>query len=146
MLRLQHNPFIMINTTGVCLIVLTYKRKILLKRQEDYSASSNKNNWSFIDTKVNQDSFEHAILRRVEKEMSITLPSVTLLSSLFDDLMRKNFYHAELTDKNVNEINRHEGQELQFFSMREVETLLLAESSKTLLSQCKKMLETACSN
>ena len=127
----------MINIQQACLIVLTYKRKILLKRQEEL-ISVNKNTWSFIE-KENAD--ESAILKEVEKEMNITIPYATFLISCFDSIIKRNFYHAGLTDGNVNQIQRQDGQELNFFSLKEVELLKLSESSKLLFKKYKNMIE-----
>lgn len=125
------------NIQKACLIVLTYKRKILLKRQEEL-ISANKNTWSFIE-KPNGD--ENTILKQVEKEMNITIPYATFLITCFDNIIKRNFYHAGLTDNNVNQIKRHDGQELSFFSMKEIEMLNLSESSKLLFRKYKNMIE-----
>ncbi|MBI4080678.1 MAG: hypothetical protein HY430_02800 [Candidatus Levybacteria bacterium] len=119
---------------------MTYKRKILLNRQEDNPTIASKNNWTFFE-KVNGN--ENTIMRMVEKETSIILPSVKLLLSVFDSFVKKDFYHAELTDKDVNQLVRPEGRELQFFSMREVDLLSLDMLSKNLFQHCRSKIETS---
>ena len=111
------------NLTAQYLIVLTYKRKILLKRQEMLT-SANKNTWSFIED--------------MNGDMGITLPVATPLSN--------NFYHAGLTDKNVNQIKRADGKELQFFAIKEVEELLLSQTSKLLFMKFKTTIESSFSD
>ncbi len=66
----------MTKTTGISTIVLTYKRKVLLKRQEDNVHLVNKNTWSFIeDIPLDPKSSEYPMLKEVEREMHITISS-----------------------------------------------------------------------
>jgi len=102
----------------------------------------NINTWSFFeDSNTTCELFEKTIVRKVEKEIGILLPTIVLLLSLWENYTKNNFYQAELSDKNVNEIKRSEGQELQFFSMKEVEKLSMSPSSQKFLGLCKTIIE-----
>lgn len=132
----------MIASDDTCQIVLTYKRKVLLKRRESLLDRTNKNTWSFFeDTCCNEESLEHKILKCVEEETSLVLSEPILLKSPLKRYKNTNYYQVALTDKNVNAIQRSEGKELQFFSIKEIEKLRLADSSQKLLELCKTQIE-----
>lgn len=87
-----------------------------------------KHPWCFIGAvKGKDESFEKAMARRVEKETGIRIENVKHLSNLF--------YHADLTDDNVNKMKRAENQLLDFFSLREINKLILTNSSKDLVQR-----------
>jgi hypothetical protein len=131
----------MLHIAQVCLIALTYKRKILLKRLEDMHNIINVNTWSFITVEASgSQSGENIIMREVEKITSIPLSSVNLLFGVAG-VKKHNLYHAGLTDKEVNDIKRIEGQDLQFFTMREIEKLTLSQSSDMVFSRSKSLIE-----
>ena len=100
----------------------------------DYDLTARlKKTWSMIGgRKENNESFEKTIVRKIKEEMNIEVSSVKLL--LISPLDDKNihFYHGKLTDNNVNRIERAEGQELQFFNLKELDKLQLAASSNLL--------------
>lgn len=136
----------MTNIHDICQVVLTYKGKLLLKRKDDNTTFYNKNLWSFIEH-IGQDRGMPGSnsIKAVEKETGITITSVRLLSSVSDEHTKKDFYHGHLTDKQVNEIKR-EGQELQFFTLREVEKLSLDETSYMFFHRSKHVIEAICHN
>jgi len=79
--------------------------------------------------KENNESFEKTIVRKIKEEMNIEISSVKFLlifPSIDKDIY---FYHGKLTDNNVNRIERSEGQELQFFNLKELDKLKLATSA-----------------
>ena len=75
--------------------------------------------WCFIGgVKEKKESFEKAMSRRVQKEAGIKIENVEYVSEFC--------YHAELTDDNVNNIQRKEHQLLDFFSPKEMNKLFLS--------------------
>jgi NADH pyrophosphatase NudC (nudix superfamily) len=68
-----------------------------------------------------KESFEEALSRRVQKEAGIKIGAVEFLSEYC--------YRAELTDDNVNKIQRKEHQLLDFFSPKEVSKLFLSSET-----------------
>lgn len=110
------------------LILLTYKGKALLMYKTNSPVDEEKHEWCFIGGKRdNRESFEEALSRKVEKEASIKVDGVELVS--------ENFYHARLTDDNVNQIKRGERQLLDFFTLREMQKLHLEASTKSFISK-----------
>lgn len=105
------------------LILLTYKGKALLMYRTDSAIDAKQHEWCFIGgEKDDEESFEEAMARRVEKEAGIKVEEVERVS--------ENFYHARLTDDNVNNIKRDERQLLDFFNLREVQKLPLSKSTR----------------
>lgn len=87
-----------------------------------------KHNWTFIGSKKSDgESYRDSLTRRVEKEAGIKIEEVEFLSD--------TFYHARLTDDNVNNIKRNEGQLLDFFTLREVEKLSLSNQTKQFIQK-----------
>ena len=124
------------------LILLTYKGKILLTSRETDLITVEKSPWCFIYApKEKNKPLEETIRRRVEKETSIKLDSVEFLSSCDYKDKKRHFYHAQLSDKNVNNITRSEGRLIQFFTVKELEKLSLTLSSRLLVLKHKRLLE-----
>jgi NADH pyrophosphatase NudC (nudix superfamily) len=104
------------------LILLTYKGKVLLMHKQDSVIDEEKHPWSFISgIKDKSESFEKTLARRVHKEMGIKIENVEFVSEYY--------YHAKLTDDNVNHIRRSENQLLDFFSLKEVKKLFLSNET-----------------
>ncbi len=121
-------------------ILLTYKGKVLLMHR-DMSAIV-QTDWCLIEGKKEKNkSFEDSISRTVEREINIILTRVALISSSMSENMKKHFFHSELTDADVNNIRRDEGQTLQFFTIRELEKLSLTSDTKAFVSQHRDFLE-----
>lgn len=91
--------------------------------------------------KGNSESFEKAITRCIKEEMNIEIGDVKLLSVLPTDSKNTYFFHGKLTDSNVNLIERSEGQELQFFDLKELDKLQLAASADLFFTQNKSTVE-----
>ena len=124
---------------GVSLILLTYKRKILLMHRDNSPII--KSAWCFIEgEKEKNKSFEESMFRKVEKETSLKLTAATLVANWMYNNETKCFYHAELTDEHVNNIKREEGQTLDFFTFREVEKLALTVSAAAFVTKYKDFL------
>lgn len=110
------------------LILLTYKGKVLLMHKQDGVLDEVIHPWSFIGgIKEKSESFEKTLTRRVHKEMGIKIENVEFISELY--------YHARLTDDNVNSIKRSENQLLDFFSPEEVKKLFLSQSTQVFFSK-----------
>jgi hypothetical protein len=125
----------------MCLVILTYKRKLLLKRRDNCSPTANENQWTFFgNSDGKREISKSSLMREMENEMHISISLANLITEK-DNAMFNNWYVAGLTDKDVNEIKRRDGQELEFYSIREVEKLSLADSSKMLFSEQKALIE-----
>ena len=128
------------------LIALTYKGKILLTHQDPIPPTTvfKQKIWSFIETeKAENESFEETLCKKVIKEASIGLNNVEFVSTASLDNQIIRFYHAQLTDKNVNEINRGEGQLLDFFSLKELKSIMLRDSTRLFVKNHKDIFEKA---
>lgn len=105
------------------LILLTYKSKALLMYRQKNPLDVDNNEWSFIEAKKNaKDTAAAALQKNVEREMGIKIDNVECVSDYY--------YHATLTDDNVNQIKRAEGQILAFFSRRELQKLILTDPTR----------------
>lgn len=141
-----------------CLVLLTYKGKILLKLFEDDPLILNDpymvrtHVWEFIEGKKGSDeSFLDAILKKVEKTTSIRLTNIDLLSTILSNREKRYLYYAKLTDEQVNNMVRQEGHLLQFFSFKEIESLSLSQATLLFISKHRDFMEniftsSACSN
>ncbi len=110
------------------LILLTYKGKVLLMHKQKSVVDEEKHPWCLIGgIREKKESFEQALSRRVEKEMGIKIENVEFVSEFC--------YHANLTDDNVNKIQRKEFQMLDFFTPRELNKLFLANSTQQFISK-----------
>ena len=110
------------------LILLTYKGKVLLMYKMNSAIDAEKHEWCFIGGgRGEKESYEQALSRRVEIEANIKIEDVEFLS--------ESCYHASLTDDNVNNIRRDEGQLLDFFTLREIQKLTLSEATKLFIDK-----------
>lgn len=98
------------------------------------SVDPEKHPWCFIGgVKDKRESFEAAMRRLVKEEMGINIENINLVLD--------SYYHAKLTDDNVNKIERAENKLLDFFSLNEIKKLLLSSSTEGFITKCgfKKM-------
>lgn len=96
--------------------------------------------WRLISgEKADPESFEEAICRRIKHTTKLELTNIQLLSSARNK--RSHFYHGELTDKDVNSIERREGQRLEFFTLVELEKLPMTEATHGLLNEYRNTVE-----
>jgi len=124
------------------IVLLTYKGKVLLMQKDYILATLDVNHWHFIGgVGTKNESPEETIQREVKKETSIQLGSLQFLESIVDKNVRKHFYHTHLTDDNVNHIVRRDGKILEFFSVKELDTLSLAVLTQLLLKKHKDLVE-----
>jgi ADP-ribose pyrophosphatase YjhB (NUDIX family) len=125
-------------------IILTYKGKVLVMHTENNPLLLNEVVWRFIGrNREKGKSMEETILREVEKQTGIKLSHVEFLSTIEEDDTQKHFYHGRLTDSNVNNMNRDQGQTIQFYSMRELEKIPLTPATKKFISQHSNVFEKA---
>ena len=104
-------------------ILLTYKGKVLLMHKQKSVIDDEKHPWSLIKgTREKKESFEDALIRTVEEEAGIKIEKVEFVSEFC--------YHAQLTDDNVNKIQRKEFQLLDFFTPKELDKLFLSKSTR----------------
>ena len=124
------------------LILLTYKEKILLMIRNYVFNSGLQKTWRMIGgEKGSKESFEKTIVRKVKEEMNIKISDVKLLLVAPTDSKNTYFYHGKLTDSNVNLIERAEGQELQFFDLKELDKLQLTTSANLFFTQHRNKVE-----
>jgi len=83
--------------------------------------------WSLIGgERREKESFEEAMSRTVEKETGIKIENIERISDFK--------YHAALTDDNINKIQRGEFQLLDFFAPKDLQKLLLSDSTQEFVS------------
>lgn len=110
--------------------------------KDDQPDMTGKTAWSFIGgTKQTDKPFEETICRDVERETNIKLKAVELLSSDFYFDRKRYFFHAKLTDENVNNIKRADGQTLAFFTLKELGKLQLATTTRLFLLKHRELFE-----
>ncbi len=118
----------MIDTNSPGLILLTYKGKVLLMHKQKGVLDEEQHPWCLIGgLREKTESFEETLRRRVQKETGVKIDNVEFVSELC--------YRAELTDDNVNKMQRQEFQLLDFFTPRELEKLFLAHSTQQFISK-----------
>ena len=110
------------------LILLTYKGKALLMYQYENSIDEENHEWTFVNAvKKNNESTKNALSRSIMNETGIKIDKIEYLG--------KNYYHARLTDNEVNNIKRDELQLLNFFTLSEVQELRLHPSTRNFVNQ-----------
>lgn len=101
-----------------------------------------KHSWNFIGgVKKSNESFQEAIIKRVEGITHIKLPHIEFLSSILKGNEKRYLYHAQLSDQQVNNMERGEGHLLQFFSFKELETIPLSYSTKLFIAKHRDLME-----
>ncbi|OGH24945.1 MAG: hypothetical protein A3B47_02475 [Candidatus Levybacteria bacterium RIFCSPLOWO2_01_FULL_39_24] len=137
----------MIRKLNESLILLTYKEKILLMIRNYVFNSGLQKTWCMIGgEKGSNESCEKTIARCIKEDMNIKINDVKLLLIAPSDNKNTYFYHGKLTDNNVNLIERAEGQELQFFDLKELNKLQLATSTDLFFTQNKNIVEELLAN
>jgi 8-oxo-dGTP pyrophosphatase MutT (NUDIX family) len=115
------------------LILLTYKGKVLLMHKEKSVIDEEKHPWCLIGgIRQANESFEQTLRRRVQNETGIKIEKVEAVSEFY--------YHASLTDDNVNKMQRKEHQLLDFFTPRELSKLFLANSTQQFISKHSNLI------
>lgn len=132
----------MIRKSSESLIFLTYKEKILLMIRNYVYNSGLKKIWCMIGgRKESNESSEKTIARKIKEEMNIEISNVKFLLVSPVDGKDIHFFHGKLTDNNVNRIERAEGQELQFFNLKELDKLQLTASANLFFTQHRSAVE-----
>lgn len=127
-------------TIDTCLILLTYKGKVLLMHQDNILINPLDQLWKFIGgNKKKGATIESTIINIVEKETSIKLANVQFLSTWLYKQRKKHFFRAELTDAQVNNITRNENQVINFFTLKELQYIKLEISTQLFLLKHKSL-------
>jgi hypothetical protein len=137
----------MIHKSNESLILLTYKEKILLMIKNYVFNSGLEKTWCMIGgEKGAHESFEKTINRKIKEDMNIEVSDVKFLLDSPSDNKNIHFYHGKLTDKNVNFMQRAEGQELQFFDLKELNKLNLTTSADLFFTRNRNIVEDLLAN
>jgi ADP-ribose pyrophosphatase YjhB (NUDIX family) len=124
------------------LILITYKGKILLTIDTPTPFRSKNDIWTFIEgQKKGNESFEKAIRRKIESMLCLNPGQIELLSHWTYNSRKKYFFHAQLTDEEVNSMQRLEGETIDFFSVRELEKLQMSHLTKLFIQKHRELLE-----
>lgn len=111
-----------------CQILLTYKGKALMHYKFNSAIDTEKHDWRFIGGELRaKETPVDALSRMVKDEANIKIDDVKLVSN--------NFYHARLTDENVNQIQRSEGQLLDFFTLSDLKKLQMDSETRNFTTQ-----------
>lgn len=134
--------------TDSSLILLTYKGKILLTLFENDPLILNspylikQHKWRFIGGENEEaESCIDSIINRVRRVAGIRLSQIDIVSTDLSGSQKRYLYHARLSDEQVNNIERGEGHLLQFFSLKELETLPLSDATKLFVSKHRDFME-----
>lgn len=121
------------NSISAGLILLTYKGKVLLMHKQKSVIDEEKHPWCLIGgLREKKESFEQALKRRVEKETGVKIENIEFVSEFC--------YHAQLTDDNVNKMQRAENQLLDFFTLKEVGKLFLSNETAKFISNHSSLI------
>ena len=114
--------------TAQSLILLTYKGKVLLMNKSDGPMDTQQHAWTLIEGAASQKEMtEKALIKEVERQMGIKIEKA--------ERVAESYYHAQLTDNDVNNIDRSEGQLLDFFTRRELDNLLLSSPTQQFIQK-----------
>jgi len=122
-------------------IVLTYKGKMLLLSPDTPQISPSQYAWDLIGGRyTDTESSEQSIQRKIKHITKLDLKNIKLLAS---KLQNRNecIYHGELSDSDVNSMQRREGQRLEFYTLTELEKLTLSHAAAGLLAEYKEAVE-----
>lgn len=129
-------------TVNTSVILLTYKSKILLMVKDYRPDKKMQMSWGMIESKNNEyESFLEAIVKKTKEEIKIQLVNVTFLFKIKQNHRIVHFFHGQLTDNNVNCIERKEGYEIRFFSLKEVMELQLEQDTNDFMNTYNNKLE-----
>lgn len=121
-------------------VVLTYKGKILLLSPDIPSVNPTKFLWGFISgQKTASESSIQTIHRKVKQATKLDLKNIKLVS--VESSESECIYHGELSDIDVNSIERKEGLRLEFYTLRELQKLNLTEDTEGFLNDHKETVE-----
>ena len=119
------------------LVLLTYKGKILLRLQEsdptligNNRITAKSNVWSFIGATISKNkTIKESIVEKVKRSTSIQLTNINYVKGITQD-KNIHYFHAELSDNNINNIVRKDGEVMQFFTLNEIDGLTLSMPSR----------------
>lgn len=125
-----------------CIALLTYKGKVLLLSKNNKPDVLSYNPWQFIEKEKSKHFSElDTIIREILKETKIKITELIPIPKNSTSETPEYVFHAQLTDINVNTIQRDDESLLQFYSLSELQKLNLQDSTKNILSKYKSTLE-----
>lgn len=125
-----------------CIALLTYKGKVLLLSKHNKPDVLSYNPWQFIEKEKSKHFSElDTIVREILKETKIKITELIPVPKDSSSETPEYVFHAQLTDVNVNTIQRGDESLLQFYSLSELQKLNLQESAKNIFTKYKSTLE-----
>lgn len=98
--------------------------------------------WRFIGrNKEKGKSMEETIRREVNRQIGVNLQNIRFLSTVEDDTTQKHYYHGQLTDAQVNNMKRDNGQTIQFYTLKELGKIPVSPSTRDFLTQHSTIFE-----
>ena len=97
--------------------------------------------WGLIcGRKTDLESSEQTIQRKIKHATKLDLKNIKLLTT---KLLNKDeyIYHGELSDSDVNSMQRREGQRLEFYTLEELTKLPLSEPCEGFMEDYKETVE-----
>ena len=133
--------FSVLNVFSSIFVLLSYKRKILLLSPDIDPTGIQQHLWCLIGGEDSDPGkYEEVIYRKVKYATKLDLKNLKLLRSS-SHKKNKHFYHTELTDNEVNSIERREGQRLEFFTLPELSKLSLTKSTEGYINEYRNAVE-----
>ncbi|MEO6508940.1 MAG: NUDIX domain-containing protein [Patescibacteria group bacterium] len=119
------------NNKEASLVILSYKRKLLLILRDNKPDIVSPNHWAFPGgIREKDESFVETAIREVNEELNIKISELEFIIELKYLDKTKKLYFAPLSNNQVDSIELHEGQRYALFSPNEAQKLLLARSTK----------------
>ena len=90
---------------------------------------------------MDTQSPERTINRRIKFLTNLELENIRLLSKPGKNDKDKYYYHSELTDHDVNFMERREGQRLEFYTLEELDNIILSSTTKLFVEENRDTVE-----
>lgn len=101
------------------------------------------NLWRFIKVeKEESKTFEEALFSKIKYEMGVRIAPIEYLSKAKFDNSTLHFFHGRLTDFDVNTISRSDGQDINFYSVKEVGDLKMTASTRLFVMKHQGLIDT----
>ena len=121
--------------------IIYYNKKLLLLLRDNDPSIPDPNKWSLVGGEVDKgESFKQAMHREIKEEISILPKSIQCLGEIkTPDGNSHSIFLVKMTNIEVENIKiGDEGQQVKFFSIREINKLKLAKNVKLYLEQWLK--------
>ncbi len=121
-------------------VLLTYKGKILLITPDvNLETGVSVKPWSLIGGQtINKETSKQVIQRKIKSATKLDFENIELLPSKNKN---RNFFYIELTDNQVNSIERRDNEKLEFFTLKELDKLNLNETTALLFNEYREEVE-----